>query len=76
MNNDDKSERTEELIRAARYRVSAVDLRAMAVNGLDPAIKDALLQVANDYEAMAQTMESIHRTNTHIEADRKRPRRP
>ena len=30
----------------------------MATNGLDPGIKHALLQVANDYEAMAQTMET------------------
>jgi hypothetical protein len=43
----------------------------MATNGLDPAIKTALLQVANDYEAMAQTMESIDRTNMAIDADRK-----
>jgi hypothetical protein len=43
----------------------------MATNGLDPGIKHALLQVANDYEAMAQTMESIDRTNIAIEADRK-----
>jgi hypothetical protein len=33
--------------------------------------KHALLQVANDYKAMAQTMESIERTNMAIEADRK-----
>jgi len=43
----------------------------MATNGLDPAIKQALLQVATDYEAMAQTMESIDSTNAAIEADRK-----
>jgi len=67
----DHSERDEDLHRAARYRIRAVELRAMATNGLDPAIKTALLQVANDYEAMAQTMESIHRTNAAIDADRK-----
>jgi len=65
------TERTEELIRVARYRNRAEEMRAMATNGLDPAIKVALLQMANDYEAMAQTMESIHRTNTAITADRK-----
>jgi hypothetical protein len=43
----------------------------MATNGLDPGIKQALLQVANDYEAMAQTMESMDRTNVAIAADRK-----
>jgi len=67
----DNCERSEELTRAARYRTSAVELRAMATNGLDPAIKQALLQVATDYEAMAQTMESIDHTNIAIEADRK-----
>jgi hypothetical protein len=67
----DNCERSEERIRAARYRTRAVELRAMATNGLDPAIKHALLQVANDYEAMAQTMESTDRTNMAIEADLK-----
>ena len=70
MNTED-TERTEELTRVARYRARAVEMRAMATNGLDPAIKVVLLQMANDYEAMAQTMESIHRTNTAITADRK-----
>jgi hypothetical protein len=67
----DNCERSEELIRAARYRTRAAEFRAMASNGLDPTIKQALLQVASDYEAMAQTMESIDSTNTAIEADRK-----
>jgi hypothetical protein len=67
----DNCERSEELTRATRFRTRAVELRAMATNGLDPGIKHALLQVANDYEAMAQTMESIDRTNLAIEADRK-----
>ena len=65
------AERGEELARAARYRVRAEEMRAMASNGLDPAIKVTLLQIANDYEAMAQAMESIHRTNTAIAATRK-----
>ena len=72
----DNCEQSEDLARAARYRTRAVELRAMATNGLDPAIKAALLQVANDYEAMAQTMESISRTNTAIDADRKAHRHP
>ena len=67
----DNCEQSEELTRATRYRTRAVELRAMATNGLDPSIKTALLQVANDYEAMAQTMESIDRTTVAIEADRK-----
>jgi hypothetical protein len=67
----DKSEPTEEQARAARFRSRAGDLRAMAVNGLDPSIKAALLQVANDYELMAQTMESTDLTNLAIAADRK-----
>ena len=68
---DNCEPRSEELTRAARYRTRALELRAMATNGLDPGIKQALLQVANDYEAMAQTMESMDRTNVAIEADRK-----
>ena len=69
--NAEDAERVEELARAAHYRVRAQEMRAMATNGLDPAIKDALMQIAKDYEAMAQTMESIHRTNAAIAADRK-----
>ena len=69
MNADDYSF-GEELGRAERYRSRAEELRTMATNGLDPTIESALLQIALDYEAMARTMENIHRTNIAIQRSR------
>ena len=66
-----ETERAEELARAARYRFRAVELRSIAANGVDPAIKDTLLQVADDYVAMARSMESTYRTMVAINAVRK-----
>ena len=60
----------DELARAARYRNRAEEFRALASNGVDPSVKAAFLQVATDYEAMARTMEIIHRTYAAMAADR------
>jgi hypothetical protein len=52
-----------ELIRAEHYRARAQEIRAMATNDLDPETKTALLKIADDYDAMALSRESVHSTN-------------
>ena len=40
------------------------------MNGLNSETKTALLKIADDYDAMAVSRETVHRTNPAIEARR------
>jgi hypothetical protein len=60
-----------ELTRAETYRARAQEIRAMAMNGVDPETKTALLKIADDYDAMAVSRESVHSTNAAMEAGRR-----
>ena len=62
----------EELTRAGDYRRRAEEIRALATNGVDPTTKTALLKIADDYDAMALTRDSINSTNSAIEAGRRK----
>ena len=59
-----------ELTRAEHYRARAQEIRAIAMNGLNSETKTALLKIADDYDAMAVSRETVHRTNPDIEARR------
>jgi hypothetical protein len=54
----------EDLDSAARYRQRAEDLRALAAETRDTKARNALLDVADDYERMAQSRERIDRLET------------
>jgi hypothetical protein len=54
---------SEELEAAKRYRMHAEELRAIAGNNKMLPCQAALREIARDYEWMARTMESIHRTH-------------
>jgi hypothetical protein len=49
----------EDLESAQRYRQRAEELRAIAQATVDPNARKALLQVAEDYERLAETRERI-----------------
>jgi predicted kinase len=54
---------SEELEAAQRYRMHAEELRAIAADSHDPKNRDVLLQIAQDYDRMAESLQSIDRTN-------------
>lgn len=61
--------------KAERYRQRALELRAIAEQMMDLNARTTLLEVAEDYERMAQTAENIARPDTGDGATRpKRPR--
>ena len=51
---------SEDLDQALRYEMKAAELRAIARDDDHKATRAALLQVAETYEHMAQTMKEIH----------------
>jgi hypothetical protein len=57
---------TDEQTTAHHYRIKAEELRTMAAEDLNPRTRDALFNVAEEYERMARTMETIDRTNKKI----------
>ena len=61
---------SEELETARRYRHHADELRALA--GKDHATNHDLLQIAEDYDRMAATLEAIDRTNRRLGKTRTR----
>ena len=54
---------SEELEAAQRYRAHAEQLRSIAADTADKTSRDILLQIADDYDRMAQSLQSIDRTN-------------
>ena len=63
---------SEEIDTANRYRVHAEELRVIAEQDRDVATRRMLLKVADDYDHMAVTLESIDKTNKAM----RRPRNP
>jgi len=55
---------SEETDAAYRYRQHAEELRVIASECKDPNTKKTLLSIGGDYEAMANSMDAIDRTNT------------
>ena len=51
---------SEELETARRYRLHAEELRIIAEGMVAEPNRDALLEVAQDYETMAQSLERIY----------------
>jgi hypothetical protein len=51
----------EEKERIIRYRHRAADIRARAATMPDPTIRQKLLDVANQYEALARSIEGLRR---------------
>ena len=54
---------SEELEAAQRYRMHAEQLRTIAADTVDEESRDMLLQIADDYDRMALSLQSIDRTN-------------
>jgi hypothetical protein len=54
----------EDLDSATRYRQRADELRALAEETKDAKARQALLDVADDYERMAQSRERVDRLDT------------
>ena len=50
--------------RAARYRVRAVDIRKIAQETMEPALRKTLLQVAEDYDQMARRLDALAEADT------------
>jgi len=63
---------SEEIDTANRYRVHAKELRVIAEQDRNVETRRMLLKVAEDYEHMAATLESIDKTNKAM----RRPRNP
>jgi predicted kinase len=59
---------SEELEAAQRYRMHAEELRTIAAESHDPKSRDVLLQIAQDYDRMALSLQSIDRTNKVLRA--------
>lgn len=57
---------TDEQVTAHQYRMKAEELRTMAGEDLNPRTRDALFNVAEEYERLARTMETIDKTNKKI----------
>jgi hypothetical protein len=60
--------------KAERYRQRAVDLRAIAEQMMDLKARATLLEVADDYERMAQSAENTVRFDGDGASPPKRPR--
>jgi hypothetical protein len=54
---------SEELEAAQRYQMHAEELRTIAADSRDPKSREMLLQIAEDYDRMALSLQSIDRTN-------------
>jgi predicted kinase len=59
---------SEELEAAQRYRMHAEQLRTIAADTVDEKSRDMLLQIADDYDRMALSLQSIDRTNKVLRA--------
>ena len=59
---------SEELEAAQRYRMHAEQLRAIAADTADDNSRDMLLQIADDYDRMALSLQCIDRTNKVLRA--------
>lgn len=55
---------TEELETARRYRLHAEELRLIAEDVEDRSNRRILIEVAKDYEKMANSLEALHRVNS------------
>ena len=53
---------SDELETATRYRSHAEELRAIAADMLNPDTRRTVLNIANDYDHMASSLEAIDRT--------------
>ena len=45
--------------KAARYRERGIEIRKIAQHMMEPAVRKTLLQVAEDYDEMARTLDGI-----------------
>jgi hypothetical protein len=54
---------SEELETARRYRAHAEELRQIAEGMKDEPNRRVIIQVAKDYEKMANSLEALHRSN-------------
>jgi hypothetical protein len=54
---------SEDLDTARRYRAHARELRAIATGKAATPNRDALLEVAKDYEEMAEALEGMHQAS-------------
>jgi hypothetical protein len=53
---------SEELSRAARYRQKAADLRSIAADDSNQQTRAALVEVAQTYDRMAESLEMLDRS--------------
>ena len=58
----------EELQRAERFLLRAEEVRSIAEDAHDKSVKESLLKIAADYEKMAESLISMHRSNAMLRA--------
>jgi hypothetical protein len=58
--------------KAVRYRMRGVEIRKIAQDMMEPTVRKTLLQVAEDYDEMARTLDTIGDADT-ARAARQKP---
>jgi hypothetical protein len=55
-------EMDDEIAQSKAYRIKAIEARNKAETKSDPDVRETLLQIAADYESMANTLEALRRS--------------